>query len=605
MACGGAGDNPQSSEQPNEETAFSWTVTMPNGVQYQNAKNVPSISIYEECSLQAATAGATFVSSNPSIISVTNLGVVRGLKAGNASITITAGEETQTVNFTVNEAGNVPIVVVENSNVPKNEDGQHECSLFVGGAINMGAKLKYNGFSYGSDVKFTYESDDTLVATVDKGMIRAVGEGTTVIRAKVAEWRGYTSEHLEQTVIVNVLPNVSLSVAEEEINLHTKTVTNEITSFLLEPTAIVNEVEVDGAEFTYTYNESIVSVSDAGEITAVGEGETEIVIAYETAGGFKVEKSVTVTVTIPVVNSDVTLTVDKSGMAIEKSKFGLLETENYVRITDAATGESGAFVNGVFTGAKLPSGEREVVVYSNKQGYRVQALVVDKVIKSEADLRGLQTDKDVSAYYVLGGNVTLTQKFDGITSGTFKGTFDGMGYSISGGKFTYGLLGKTTLDSTVKNLAIDGVGMDAVPGGANCHGGLLAQTMTGTTTVENVYLNMRNPDQWSAAVGVWAYCVKGVFNATNVVSYVQTDRGNMASFINWTPDSPTLNVRNAHCGSAVDMKLIITSAPATVNATQYKTKQAMTTAYANGAIDVSWAADFAFYTAMTNFLSGN
>jgi hypothetical protein len=244
-------------------------------------------------------------------------------------------------------------------------------------------------------------------------------------------------------------------------------------------------------------------------------------------------------------------------------------------------------------------------VYTNKQGYKITALVVDKVIKSEEDLRSLQTTKDIDAYYVLGGNIQLTQTFDCITTGTFKGTFDGNGYAISGGKITYGLLGKTTLDVTVKNLAMIDVGVATLPpANTSCNGGLLAHTMTGTTTVENVYLNMNNPDGWSAAVGVLAYCVKGVFNATNVVSFVTTDRTNMSSFINWTPDSPKLTLTNVHCGSAVDMKLIVTSAPASVTATQYKTKAAMLSAYANSEINVAWASEFNFYTALTNFLSG-
>lgn len=604
-ACGGNGKgNSTSVEQPNEEETYSWTVTMPNGVQYQNAVNVPSISVYEECSLQTTLIGATYVSSDSSILNVTNLGIVRALKAGNASITVSAGEDSQTVNFTVNDAGNVPIVALENSNVPKNEDGQHECNLFVGGAINIGAKLKYNGIAY-ADASFIYETDDAAVATIDKGMVRAVGQGTTTVRAKVTNWRGYASEHLLQTVIVNVIPTLSLSVAEEEIELSTKTITDEITVFDLQPTAIVNEAVDEDATFTYEYDETIVQVSDAGEVTAVGEGETQVKIVYTAAGGYSVEKYVTVKVTLPIVKYNVTFTVDKSGMTLDKSVFVLPEDENYARITDVKTGEIGAFVNGVFTGGNMPTGERNLVVYTNKQGYEITALVVDKIIKSEADLRSLQTTKDIDAYYVLGGNIQLTQTFDGITTGTFKGTFDGNGYTVSGGKITYGLLGKTTLDATVKNLAIIGVGLATLPpANTTCHGGLLAQMMTGVTTVENVYLNMNNPDGWAAAVGVWAYCVKGVFNAKNVVSYVTTDRANMSSFINWTPDSPKLNITNAHCGSAVDMKLIVTGAPASVAATQYKSKAAMLAAYANNAIDVSWASGFQFYTALTDFLSG-
>ena len=420
VAC--SGENPKgesSTEQPSDdEKAYAWTVTMPNGIQYQNAVNVPSISVYEECSIQSSVAGATFVSSDPTVASVSNLGVVRGLKAGNVTVTVTAGEFTQEVRFTVNQAGNVPVIVLENSNVPQNEQGQYECGLFVGGAMNIGAKLKYNGMAYTSDVNFVYESDDAAVATIEKGIVRAIGEGSTTVRVSASEWRGYTGDNLVQTVTVTVKPNVSLAVAGEEIELSTKKITDEATSFDLAPKAIVNEVIAEDAEFAFDYDENIVDISASGEVTAVGEGETEIVISYTTAGGYTVEKTVNVKVTLPIVDSDVTFTVDKTGTTLEKSKFGLAETEKYVRIQDVETKAEGAFVDGAFTSETMPTGTRTLVVYSNKQGYHIQALVVDKVIKSEADLRALQTTQDVNAYYVLGNNIQLTQTFDGITSGT-------------------------------------------------------------------------------------------------------------------------------------------------------------------------------------------
>ena len=599
--AGNSSSSPQEPvvEQPND---FLWTVAMPNGVEYQNVVNVPSISVYEECRIQTVELGATYSSSDSTVASVSNLGVVRGLKAGNVVITITAGENVQTVNFIVNEAGNVPVIVLENSNVPQNEQGQYACSLFVGGAMNIGAKLKYNGLAYTSDVTFSYESENNEIATITNGMIRAIGEGTVTLRVKANDWRGYAGSNLIQTITVVVKPNVSLSVAEEEVELYTKQITDEPTSFDFAPTVIVDEVENTDAEFTFDYDEKIVSVSASGEVTAVGEGETDVVIGYTTAGGYAIEKTVRVRVILPIVNSNVALTVDKSGMTLDKAKFNLLDTENYVRIADEKTGASDAFEGNVFTGQTLPTGERTLVIYSNKQGYRIQALVVDKIIKTEAELRALQTTEDVTAYYVLGGNISLTSTFDGITSGTFSGIFDGNGYAISGGKVSYGLLGKNTLNATVRNLAIVDVGLATYPGSANCNGALLAHRMDGTTTIENVYLKMNNPDAWALSAGVWAYCARGTFNAKNVVSYVDSDRTNMASFICWA-DGVTLNLSNVYCASQVQMNLINTSAPTTINLTQYTSLAAMKAAYGNKQIDISWASGFNYYSSLQAFLT--
>ena len=583
-------------EQPSD---LMWTVAMPNGVEYQNVVNVPAISVYEECRIETVVSGATYSSSDSTVASVSNLGVVRGLKAGNVTITITAGEDVQAVHFIINEAGNVPVIVLENSNVPKNEQGQYECSLFVGGAMNVGAKLKYNGMAYTSDVAFTYESDNNEVATITNGVIRAISEGTVTLRVSTSEWRGYTGTNLVQTITVYVKPNASVSVAEEEVELYTKTLTDEITSFNLMPKAFVDEVEDTDATFGFTYDEEIVSVSASGEVTAVGEGETEIVVNYTTDGGFTIEKTVSVRVILPIANSSVTFTVDKSGMTVDKAKFNLLATENYVRITDVETNASGTFVDGVFTGTALPTGERTLVVYSNKQGYRIQALVVDKIIKTEAELRGLQTTEDVTAYYALGANITLTSAFTGITTGTFTGTFDGMGYAISGSKITCGLLGATTLNATVKNLAMIDVGITHTNNLSV--GGLLADIMTGTTTIENVYLKMSNPDGFAVNVGVWARGVKGTLNANNVVSYVNTDRANMNALIVWNQGC-VFNLSNVYCGSACTMNLVTTGAAPTLS-TRYTTLAAMKTAYANKEIDISWATNFAYYSSLQAFLT--
>lgn len=583
-------------EQPSD---LMWTVAMPNGVEYQNVVNVPAISIYEECRIETVVSGATYSSSDATVASVSNLGVVRGLKAGSVTVTITAGEDVQAVHFIINEAGNVPVIVLENSNVPKNEQGQYECSLFVGGAMNVGAKLKYNGMAYTSDVAFTYESDNNEVATITNGVIRAISEGTVTLRVSTSEWRGYTGANLVQTITVYVKPNASVSVAEEEVELYTKALTDEITSFNLMPKAFVDEVEDTDATFGFTYDEEIISVSASGEVTAVGEGETEIVVNYTTDGGYTIEKTVSVRVILPIANSSVTFTVDKSGTTVDKAKFNLLATENYVRIADEATGASGAFVGDVFTGTALPSGERTLVVYSNKQGYRIQALVVDKIIKTEAELRGLQTTEDVTAYYVLGDNITLTGTFTGITTGTFTGTFDGMGYAISGAIFQAGcgLLGAMARNVTVKNLAITNSGYIAGTSAT------LASVFAGTTKIENVFISLNKPSGWANSNGVLAFKLDtgATLELKNVITYLTDKWGdNTGTIVQW--NCGTITGVNAYSGSNTGVPQVHTGTACT-GVTNYTTLAAMKTAYANKEIDISWASGFAYYSSLQAFLT--
>lgn len=598
--------NPKTPDTPDisddQISEFTWSITMPNGVDYPNVQNVPAISVYEEFRIKVSES-ATYALSDTEIASVSENGTVRGKKAGSATVTVTTATGTKQLNFVVNEAGNVPVIVFENSNVPKNE-GQYECSMFVNGTINVGAKLKYNGLAYTSDITFIYETEDSNVATITNGTICAVGEGSTTISVSVSDWRGYSSPNLTQVITVDVKPTVSLSVSEENLVLYTKIITNEIKSYELAPAVVVNDNAVEDASFAYEYDDKIVSIDENGKVTAVSEGETTVTVKYTTSGGFTVEKNLNVKVVMPVVDSNVTFMVDKSGMTLDKSLFSLEENESYVRISDEKTSSFGNFEDNKFKGCTaFGTGEQTLVVYSNLQGYRITANVVDKIIRTEDDLISLKTTKDVNAYYVLGADVTLSKTFDGITSGTFTGIFDGQGYSISGGKFTYGLLGQKTLNATVRNLAIIDVGIAAYPSNpTTCVAGLMAHTMTGTTTIKNLYLKMKNPDQWSAAVGVWVYKVEGTLNADNVVSYVASDRTNMSSFISWTPDVK-FNLNNVYCGSQVSMKAIVTSAPTVLDITQYNSLAAMKTAYADNQIDISWAKDYSFYNSLTTFLN--
>lgn len=247
----------------------------------------------------------------------------------------------------------------------------------------------------------------------------------------------------------------------------------------------------------------------------------------------------------------------------------------------------------------------QMIIETESKSYETNIAIITKIIKKADDLIALHTTEDVTAYYVLGDNITLTGTFAGITTGTFSGIFDGRGHTISGGNIIYGILGKNTNNITIRNLAVTEIGIGKSPEITNSdmsQGGLLAHTMTGTTTIENVYLSMNNPDYWASYVGVWAYKIEGKLNATNVISYVETDRTNMSAFINWTPNL-TLNLSNVYCGSKVQMNLVNTSAPTTINLTQYTSLEAMQEAYAANGIDISWATTFEFYQSLVDFLT--
>lgn len=315
---------------------------------------------------------------------------------------------------------------------------------------------------------------------------------------------------------------------------------------------------------------------------------------------------------VPTMKSKKTTVITKNYDVVlaEQTDFVMDFAEDVKSVTIGNTTISSYAVSGgkltipYATLSTITPNDYRMFIETESRYYVADIAIVSKVIKLASDLTTI--GENVNGYYVLGGNITLTGTFDGITSGTFSGIFDGRGYTISGGKVSYGLLGKNTLNATVRNLAIVNVGLAPYPGGTNCNGALLAHTMDGTTTIENVFLQMNNPDAWALSAGVWAYCVKGTFNAKNVVSYVASDRTNMSSLVSFVSNG-TLNLTNVYCGSQVNMKLIVTNAPTTLNATQYTSLNDMQTAYANKKIDISWAKTFgtnlAIYNALVAFLT--
>lgn len=192
----------------------------------------------------------------------------------------------------------------------------------------------------------------------------------------------------------------------------------------------------------------------------------------------------------------------------------------------------------------------------------------------------------------------MTDTFAGITTGTFTGVFDGRGHSISGGDLSNSLLGKTANNVTVKNLAIT----DTVVRGIGK--GTLAINITGVSTIENVYINLKYPGEHSGLTGTVAYSVKGTLTTKNVVAYLAENWASQAAFVGWTQDAATKILgTNCHAGSGKgNLPNVVTATGTCSGVENYTSLAAMQTAYTAGTIDISWAKDFSFYNALQTFL---
>ena len=139
----------------------------------------------------------TWTSSDTSVATVDN-GVVRGIKAGNATITArTSNGKTATCSVTVEE--NVaPIVHVTKVTVsPKSR------TMYVGSSYKLAYTIKPSG---ATDKNVTWTSSDTSVATVDtNGMVKGLKAGTTTITVKSVDG----NKKAEATIKVIAKPSTS------------------------------------------------------------------------------------------------------------------------------------------------------------------------------------------------------------------------------------------------------------------------------------------------------------------------------------------------------------------------------------------------------------
>ena len=229
--------------------------------------------------LSPSNAGnLTYISSDSSVVSVDENGIITAHNVGNATITISySGNENYTgaadVNITVNVI-TVPTVVIVNESV---------ISLFVGDESVVNASLNYADAG-----DLVYVSSDVSVVSVDgSGRVVGVGEGVANITVSFAGNGKYLASNATVQVTVSRIPT--------EIILNNGSVVLNLTDSF--DVGAVLSPAVAGDLVYVSSDDSIVSVVD-GVITAVGEGNATVTVSFAGNGMYSAsEATVNVTVT--------------------------------------------------------------------------------------------------------------------------------------------------------------------------------------------------------------------------------------------------------------------------------------------------------------------
>ena len=268
--------------------------------------------------------------------------------------------------------------------------------------------------------------------------------------------------------------------------------------------------------------EGIVEITGSAEYTvkALAIGETVLTATYTAADGKKAHVTINVTVerltkTVEVAHE--TILADLATTELDLSFASAYFTEN----ASLAYGDK-VLGNGVLNGGKLAvdfsemtgAGNLTFVATTDKDGvyysFNVNVLLATKIIRAVDDLdvvKVTQTNIDnntsIYGYYVLGNDINVRWSKPMVASLTyndtvkqyeanfgFRGTFDGLGHTISGFAVnTFGMFGHVGNGAVIKNVKFDKFKYNGQYNGALFGGTVRGAEITDVTLSNVEYVN--------------------------------------------------------------------------------------------------------------------
>lgn len=207
-----------------------------------------------------AKSSIQWESSDETIATVNDYGVISARRGGTCTVTGTCGDASITVYVTCDFTVPSTVLDMNYEDVTMNHEGQ-----------TLALAIDYDLTS--DQIKNTvWESSDESVATVDdKGNVTAVADGTAVITASIAE---YTASCIVRCVNVTGNKGVNSSESEYVINYEDVTLSRKGEYFQLTLKSVVGN---DVPDFTWKSSDTKVATVDSkGVVTAVANGTCKI-----------------------------------------------------------------------------------------------------------------------------------------------------------------------------------------------------------------------------------------------------------------------------------------------------------------------------------------
>ena len=425
VACGGG----NSSQTPPATATPTLTVS----------QRVLGMNLGDEATLHAALKDSdeqlVWSSSDADVVSVDGQGKLTAKKAGTATVTVTAGELTDSCVVTVT-VGVIPAL-----------DAGGNVEMLAGKTYRMAPVVTYNGNPVADAPEFTFASADDAIATVgEDGTITGVAMGET----EISVFAEYRYSKLYASAIVTVKEDIVLTLNESVLQLHTLAYGSAVSQGEIVPTLKVNGNVQDGSAIRWSVSGDAVTVQN-GKVNAVKAGTATVTASYTAESGVTVSADCAVSVKLTEIDTNINCEYEIRNVN-SPTPFTLSAISgNYDFVAANVEGIScdgkEIFVskdsNGIVLDANNMHASPEAqmwTVRTQKAAYSMRVTVYSMKVQNSADLYAVQnslictqgTSVDTDRY-TYSGYVVITQN---ITYETTEGDFTGIATTVSNNTLT-------------------------------------------------------------------------------------------------------------------------------------------------------------------------
>ena len=458
---------------------------------------------------------------NPSVVSVSDRGLVTALRVGTATVSATCDGKSASCEVNVGLGDYVPAI---NLGALETVD---KISVAAGTPFNFNPYIVYAGKIY-NDATFKYSIDNGAYGAFYGNTFNASYTTGKVNVTVVADWRGADSAFLTKTFEVTVVDNVAISINEGsfsgDVNLYTvsefKGVQYQTTQ---EFRVAVNE---NGVNIPLNVNNLSVVVADkniatfsyaTNVITAKNFGSTTVKISYTSNAGDTYDTVYNINVIRPVYRVEdkiiaFSVAQDKLDIAYYAGAGAkVVEAyQNGAKLTIKNNVVSG------YTAVANKANESIFLFYTEDQvGYQVIADVYGYVIRTASDLNNVKDYNLTSVALANDIDASDAPAFATITD--LQGSINGLGHTIYNLKLpASGITGAMT-GGIIRDIAFVNL-IPTAPSSTKQTYLCSKNSNTGSGTIENVYLttDMGVADRGYTNSAIFMFYMSGL-NIRNVV----------------------------------------------------------------------------------------